>query len=224
MTRMNVRYTALFAAAAAIAASVSCSDDSSGPKVSNDITKVNHVVVIYLENRAFDNTYGEFAGAAGLADAASALPQVDSAGHVVRHAAAGCGTAVSDESPQRAIRHRAVRTAHRRDARPRASLLPGAGADRRREDGQVRDRERREGVEHGALPHVGAPDGRPKRRTTCSRITSSTARSAARFSITNSSSRQRRPYFPARPHRRSPCSTPRGTSSPMATSRPMASR
>ena len=82
MTRMNVRYTALVAAGAAIAMSVSCSDNTSGPKVANDITKVGHVVVIYLENRGFDNTYGEFPGAAGLADASGALPQVDSAGNV----------------------------------------------------------------------------------------------------------------------------------------------
>ncbi|MEP7066084.1 MAG: alkaline phosphatase family protein [Gemmatimonadota bacterium] len=81
MTRKIVRHTALIAAGAAIAASVSCSDDSSGPKAGT-IDKVSHVVVIYLENRGFDNTYGEFPGAAGLADAASALPQVDSAGHV----------------------------------------------------------------------------------------------------------------------------------------------
>src|SRR5450432_2525570 len=80
MTRMNVRYPALLAAAAAIAMSVSCSDNSSGLK-SGTINKVNHVVVIYLENRGFDNTYGEFAGATGLADAASALPQLDSAGN-----------------------------------------------------------------------------------------------------------------------------------------------
>jgi phospholipase C len=80
MKRMIVRYTALFAAAAAIAASVSCSNSSSGPNTGT-ISKVNHVVVIYLENRGFDNTYGEFAGAAGLADAASALKQVDSAGN-----------------------------------------------------------------------------------------------------------------------------------------------
>src|SRR5450631_2239596 len=79
--RLNVRHTALFAVAAAIAMSVSCSDSASGLKAGT-INKVNHVVVIYLENRGFDNTYGEFAGATGLADAASALPQVDSAGDV----------------------------------------------------------------------------------------------------------------------------------------------
>ncbi|HMI58467.1 MAG TPA: alkaline phosphatase family protein, partial [Gemmatimonadaceae bacterium] len=82
MTRMIVRYTALVASVAAIALSVSCTDDSSSGVKSGTIDKVNHVVVIYLENRAFDNTYGEFAGATGLADAASALPQLDSAGNV----------------------------------------------------------------------------------------------------------------------------------------------
>ncbi|MEO7039601.1 MAG: alkaline phosphatase family protein [Gemmatimonadaceae bacterium] len=42
---------------------------------------MNHIVVIYLENRGCDNTYGDVAGATGLADAASALPQIDSAGN-----------------------------------------------------------------------------------------------------------------------------------------------
>ncbi|MBA2686000.1 MAG: acid phosphatase [Gemmatimonadaceae bacterium] len=60
--------------------SVSCSDNSSAPKAGS-INSVNHVVVIYLENRGFDNTYGEFAGATGLADAATALPQIDSSGN-----------------------------------------------------------------------------------------------------------------------------------------------
>ena len=44
------------------------------------INKLNHVVVIYLENRSFDHLYGEFAGARGIADAASAPPQLDARG------------------------------------------------------------------------------------------------------------------------------------------------
>ena len=224
MTRMIVRYTALVATAAAIALSVSCTDDSSSSLKSGTIDKVNHVVVIYLENRAFDNTYGEFAGAAGLADAATALPQVDSAGQRLRFAAAGCGAAVSDESRQRSVRHRALRAAHRRDARSRAPLLSGAGADRRRQDGQVRERERREGAQHGALPHVGAADGHrggelralrsllPQRvRRIVSQSPISDCRSAAdisgRSNIGDRCARYRR-----------------ATSSPTATSRPTASR
>ncbi|MHB1864026.1 MAG: alkaline phosphatase family protein [Gemmatimonadaceae bacterium] len=44
--------------------------------------RVNHFVVIYLENRSFDNLYGQFPGAIGLADATYAPPQVDARGHV----------------------------------------------------------------------------------------------------------------------------------------------
>ena len=56
-------------AAASVAFAGACSDSSStSPPASGDITKINHVVVIYLENHSFDNLYGEFAGAEGLAD------------------------------------------------------------------------------------------------------------------------------------------------------------
>src|SRR6266481_2106564 len=43
------------------------------------IQKLDHIVVIYLENRSFDDLYGEFPGAEGLLSAgARAHPQVDS--------------------------------------------------------------------------------------------------------------------------------------------------
>jgi phospholipase C len=42
--------------------------------------RINHVVVIFLENRSFDNLYGEFPGADGLQNAARAPKQVDSSG------------------------------------------------------------------------------------------------------------------------------------------------
>ena len=46
-----------------------------------DLDKVQHVVVIYLENHSFDNLYGDFAGANGLSDApANKITQVDSNG------------------------------------------------------------------------------------------------------------------------------------------------
>lgn len=41
---------------------------------------IDHVIVIYLENRSFDNLFGLFPGAEGLAQAAAAPPQVDKAG------------------------------------------------------------------------------------------------------------------------------------------------
>lgn len=44
------------------------------------LNKLNHIVVIYLENRSFDHLYGEFPGARGLSEAINAFPQLDSAG------------------------------------------------------------------------------------------------------------------------------------------------
>jgi phospholipase C len=48
------------------------------------ISRIEHVVVIYLENRSFDNLYGGFAGADGLDAARRAPPQVDLAGRPYR--------------------------------------------------------------------------------------------------------------------------------------------
>lgn len=42
--------------------------------------RLQHVVVIYLENHSFDNLYGEFPGADGLANAGATSTQVDLAG------------------------------------------------------------------------------------------------------------------------------------------------
>ena len=44
------------------------------------LDKINHIVVIYLENRSFDNLYGLFPGADGLADLSKIPPQVDKDG------------------------------------------------------------------------------------------------------------------------------------------------
>ena len=44
-----------------------------------ELDKIQHVVVIYLENHSFDNLYGQYAGANGLSDARTAnIIQVDS--------------------------------------------------------------------------------------------------------------------------------------------------
>jgi LPXTG-motif cell wall-anchored protein len=43
---------------------------------------INHIVVIYLENHSFDNLYGSFPGANGLANAGSTATQIDKNGTV----------------------------------------------------------------------------------------------------------------------------------------------
>ena len=58
--------------------SSSCKKNNDG---GNGINKVNHVVVIYMENHSFDNLYGSFSGANGLQNAnASNETQVDATG------------------------------------------------------------------------------------------------------------------------------------------------
>jgi phospholipase C len=70
-----------FAAITAASLIASCSDSSTSPSTGGgDITKVNHIVVIYLENHSFDNLYGEFAGAEGLTAAAGAAKQISATG------------------------------------------------------------------------------------------------------------------------------------------------
>src|SRR5690242_7087601 len=44
------------------------------------LRRLDHIVVIYLENHSFDNLYGEFPGADGLAAAAGAPLQIDATG------------------------------------------------------------------------------------------------------------------------------------------------
>ena len=74
------------------AAAVGChQDDTSAPAVgltasrnaagqTPGLQRLQHVVVIYLENRSFDNLYGEFVGANGLANAGATSTQVDGTG------------------------------------------------------------------------------------------------------------------------------------------------
>ena len=57
--------------------------DSKSDDSATGINKVNHVVVIYMENHSFDNLYGEFEGANGLYNATSAkYIQTDSSDNV----------------------------------------------------------------------------------------------------------------------------------------------
>jgi len=44
------------------------------------VRRLQHIVVIYLENHSFDNLYGEFPGANGLASAAATSTQTDGGG------------------------------------------------------------------------------------------------------------------------------------------------
>ncbi len=68
------RFTCLTLAAASLGLA-SCGDDETPQQQLQK--KINHVVVLFLENRSFDNMYGEFPGTNGLAKAANAPKQID---------------------------------------------------------------------------------------------------------------------------------------------------
>src|SRR2546429_3813071 len=44
------------------------------------LSRIEHIVVLYMENRSFDHAYGNFPGANGLANAGDAAIQVDANG------------------------------------------------------------------------------------------------------------------------------------------------
>src|SRR5690242_16074334 len=46
--------------------------------------KINHIVVIYTENRSLDNLFGLFPGADGIESASNIAPQVDTDGTVLK--------------------------------------------------------------------------------------------------------------------------------------------
>ena len=47
------------------------------PAIGASLDDVKHIIVIYSENRSFDNLYGSFPGADGLANAAATMTQLD---------------------------------------------------------------------------------------------------------------------------------------------------
>jgi len=63
----SIRSFFIFAGMALLAA---CATQQPGPS-SEDLAKIEHIVVIYAENRSFDNLYGLFPGANGIANASA---------------------------------------------------------------------------------------------------------------------------------------------------------
>ena len=56
------------------------------PSVRTGLSRIDHIVVIYAENRSFDNLYGMFPGASGIADATPAqYTQLDVDGRPLPH-------------------------------------------------------------------------------------------------------------------------------------------
>jgi phospholipase C len=72
--RIAASCAALFITASAVFA-------EDAPKPVAGLDKINHIIVLYLENRSFDNLYGLFPGADGISEASEpAATQVDKRG------------------------------------------------------------------------------------------------------------------------------------------------
>ena len=86
--------------AVALAAVVAGCATQPGPRVG--LARVDHIIVLYAENRSFDNLYGAFPGANGLASAsAESMAQVDRDGSVLpRLPAVWKGKAADPAFPQ----------------------------------------------------------------------------------------------------------------------------
>jgi phospholipase C len=75
-TRSGFRSFPLIALSALVALDATCAQS----QAAEGIDKIDHVLVIYMENRSFDNLYGLFPGANGLAQAGDTATQVDKDG------------------------------------------------------------------------------------------------------------------------------------------------
>ena len=65
-------------AIAALAALLAAAAPAAGQEAAKPgLDRIGHIIVLYLENRSFDQLYGQFPGADGLAEAGAAAPQVD---------------------------------------------------------------------------------------------------------------------------------------------------
>jgi phospholipase C len=63
------------------------------------LDKLNHIVVLFLENHSYDNLYGEFDGGEGLAAAAKTAPQQDLDGGVYSNLPQPMNTEVTPPTP-----------------------------------------------------------------------------------------------------------------------------
>lgn len=75
-TRVGLRSLTLLASAALAALAAT----GAPARAADGINKIDHILVVYMENRSFDNLYGLFPGANGLAQAGETATQVDKDG------------------------------------------------------------------------------------------------------------------------------------------------
>src|SRR5579883_1333463 len=97
ITRAGLGLLAPIVAAGAL---TGCKDSSSTTTAApTGISKVGHVIVIYMENHSFDNLYGEFPGANGLTAPLATHTQTDSNGKTYKYLPQPINTGASPPAP-----------------------------------------------------------------------------------------------------------------------------
>src|SRR5713101_3515965 len=82
---MNIKQLSMLILASAAALLAGCASSPQG-QATEDLARIEHIVVIYAENRSFDHLYGLFAGVDGIASATpEQKTQVDHDGNPLPH-------------------------------------------------------------------------------------------------------------------------------------------
>ena len=95
------------------------------------LDKLEHIVVIYAENRSFDNLYGLFPGANGIANATAGAERRSSTTTASRSATAAAGVEAGTSEPDSRVPARVPNRPFRIDAPPLNLPLDEAGAQPR---------------------------------------------------------------------------------------------
>src|SRR5829696_8581929 len=138
------------------------------------LDRLSHILVLYMENRSFDNLFGEFPGANGIVQAGEAAVQRDGEGKPFAGAAGGEGALPHRKEPGGAEQDRGARQfaepalldlrhppgCHRSDAHPGSHprLLYKPLADPRRQERLLRPVLERRRARHGLLRAAGLKD------------------------------------------------------------------
>ena len=163
------------------------------------LDRVKHFVVIYLENHSFDNLYGQFPGADGLAHAAATCDAGRAPAMPYTTLPTPTGAPIPWQPAERAVQHRAVRAADK----PIRDLVHRYYQEQMQIDGGRMDRFARSATPRassmGHYPTATAAAGGRSGAVHALPIISSTLHSADRSSITSGSIAAASPVFPNAP-------------------------
>ncbi len=103
---IKLRFVTVFVALAALSGCQTTPTTSTGARpapAAENLDAIKTIVVLYAENRSFDNLYGSFPGANGVANAGNAAAQRDRDGSVLKEMAPASGEGMTESSDPKEI-------------------------------------------------------------------------------------------------------------------------